>query len=729
MNSRRTTINAFAGLCVGAGVFAPVGVAVSPSRPMAAFRDRMTHAGLTDPPPPHLPQASATSALDIFAKHGGAANEAPTLAYASPDAGTGSELPPDGEPIQPQGILPEAATARDAIAAYRKGDFALAEGLSQAVDDPVARVAVEWAALRLQPQAAGLSRFNRFVADHPEWPAAGILRRRSEEILWSDKKSPDVVEAFFAGRAPETPLGKLTLARSLIARGKIDAGAVLAREVWRESDLSGSLEVAVLRDFGDYFTWDDHKKRSDRLAYKDNSGGAMRAANLAGPDVLALAKARETANDKLVAALPADLRKDPSLLFGRISKLVKDKKFVEAAHLMLTAPRDPEALVSPDDWWAQRRQIARKLVDLGEPKLAYQISAEHSAVSRESRIEAEFQTGWTALRFLADPARADIHFAKAATYAETPISNARAAYWRGRAAEAAGDSAAATRFFEAASANPTTFYGQLALAKVGHDTLPLRKPAHVATGDERSEAVRAVEFLESIDARDLAGTLAIEMARNSNDEAQLAALGETLVNARDARLALNVGKLASQRGFMLDDVAFPTFGVPRYEAIAGSAPAPIVYAIARQESAFDAKAVSSAGAKGLMQMMSATARRTAEHKGIAYDEGRLLSDPAFNAMLGAAHLGELAVEHRGSLILSFAAYNAGGGRVKEWIKAHGDPRDASVDPVDWIELIPIAETRNYVQRVAENLEVYRARLSQKPKLAIEATLREGAGKL
>ena len=651
------------------------------------------------------------------------------LAYANIDALKNGDAPLEPSPIeQPVGVVAPAGVS-EALAAYRSGDLAAGDATAGNVDDPIARLALEWAALRLQPRLAGLDRLNRFVDQHRDWPSVDALRRRAEEILWADKKSSEAIEAFFASSPPATPLGKLALARARMARGAPDAAAVLAREVWRDADLSPALETQILKEFGDYLSWADHKRRSDRLSYKDNAGAAeMRAAGLAGPDVLALAKARENLNEKLVATLPPEFRDDPTMIFARVQKLNRDGRVADAARLMLSAPRDPEVLVSPDDWWTERRQIARKLIDLGSPKLAYQLCAEHSAQARDQRIDAEFHAGWIALRFLADPARAADHFAKAAEWAETPMSFARIAYWRARAAEAAEDEEAATRHFEQAASRPTTFYGQLALARLGRSDLTMRMPARVAVGDERGEAVRVVELLESLDARDIAAPLATDMARVEADESRIAALGETLVAARDARLALTVGKLASQRGLALDEFAFPVFGIPRYEAMAGSAPRALVYAIARQESAFDSKAISSAGARGLMQMMPATARRTAQHKGLAYDEARLLNDPAFNAMLGAAHLGELTVEHPGSLILAFAAYNAGGKRVKEWIAAHGDPRDPAVDPVDWIELIPIAETRNYVQRIAENLEVYRQRIGGATKLAIEATLRAGDGK-
>jgi soluble lytic murein transglycosylase len=250
----------------------------------------------------------------------------------------------------------------------------------------------------------------------------------------------------------------------------------------------------------------------------------------------------------------------------------------------------------------------------------------------------------------------------------------------------------------------------------------------MAQGDARNDAVRGAELLFAADAKDLASSLAFDAARHLTDEAQLASLAQVVTAARNPRATLIVGKLASQRGYALDEVAFPTFGVPMFEPLARSAPLQVVYAIARQESAFQAQASSSAGAKGLMQMLPSTARRTAKNAGVPFDEGRLVSDAAFNAQLGAAHLGELLGEQRGSLILTFAAYNAGGRRVKEWIAAYGDPRDASVDPIDWVERIPFTETRNYVQRVVENLEMYRARFGQRGGFDIVRTLRTADAK-
>ncbi len=674
--------------------------------------------------------AASNTAIDTTSR---VSAEKPTpldarLAYAKMDSLKGVDSDATLPPSQPTLAIPPTGVA-EAIAFYRSGDIASGDVAAQQVDDPLAQITLEWAALRLQPGATGIQRIARFLASHPDWPDAGALRQRAEELLWTTKRSPDEVAAFLNGRDPETPPGWLAQARSLMARGEVDKAAGIASRIWREADLYPAYETTVLKEFGDFLTWTDHKYRSDRFFYKDNTSASLRAASLAGPDVEALAHARENAAEKPLGALTPELKNDPTAIYAQIQKLIRDNHIPEAANLMNAAPRDATALINSDEWWSLRRQLARKLLDIGDAKTAYQISAEHSAVANDLRIEAEFHAGWIALRFLANPALAETHFAKAAPLANTPISIARIAYWRGRAAEAAGGRQAANEFYEAAGRHSTAFYGQLALSRLGRDRLPIRLPSRVATSEERDPTIRAVALLESINARDLATPLALNFIRANADEAQIAALGAVLMEARDARLALGAGKLASQRGFPLDELAYPTFGVPNFEPLTGSAPKALVYAIARQESAFDSRAISSAGARGLMQMMPATARRTASHKSLEYNEARLIDDPAFNAKLGAAHLGELATEQRGSNILMFAAYNAGGRRVKEWIAAHGDPRNPAVDPVDWIELIPIAETRNYVQRIAENLEIYRALLDGATKLAIEATLREPPARL
>jgi len=437
----------------------------------------------------------------------------------------------------------------------------------------------------------------------------------------------------------------------------------------------------------------------------------------------------DEASDKLMAAVTPALQKDPLYLLSQAQKLRRAGDLGAALKVMAEAPRDRTALVDPDEWWTERRVLARKLLDAKRPEDAYKLCAEHSASGREHSIEAEFHAGWIALRFLNDPARAAAHFDHAAHRAETPISRARIAYWQGRTAEAAGDRDKARSSYMAASKDQTVYYGQLAKARLGETLTDVRKPRQIAKGDARAAATRVAEMLVALGENDMAATLATEAVKTMTDEAQIAALADVAARAGDARVTLAIGKTAIQRGHTLDEAAYPTFGIPAFEPALNSAPMAVIYAIARQESAFAPRALSPAGAKGLMQMMDATAKRTAQQIGVAFDKARLIEDPAFNALLGAAHLGQLLNDFRGSYILTFVAYNAGPRRVREWIEAYGDPRDPAVDPVDWVERIPFTETRNYVQRVTENLEIYRLRFGDDRPFAIRTDLRGAEARL
>jgi soluble lytic murein transglycosylase len=605
----------------------------------------------------------------------------------------------------------------EVIAFYKAGDLARGDRVAMITKDKTVRTALEWIALRSFSRETGFERLQAFMQAHPAWPALDWLKKRSEEALFGDHKSSALVKTFFSAADPETPAGKLALARVLTDDGKTSEAASLVRAVWREADLSPQLEAKVKTEFNTYLGRADHKFRADRLLYKEQIAAAFRAAALAGPDVLALAKARTAVinggrSDKLLAAVPLALRTDPGFLFAQIHKLRHANKIRAATDIMLAAPRDLSRLIAGDEWWIERRLLARKLLDQNDAMIAYRLCAEHSAVSHEKRIEAEFHAGWIALRFLNDPTRAAAHFDAIAKLAETPMSRARAAYWQGRTAEAsvASDAETAARtFYEQAAVHQTTYYGQLARAKLGLTTLPIRSISNEAKGEDREDAIKVIELLYLAGEKDLAAPLVIEAARHLADETQVAALASLVAKQRDAHLSLNFGKIVSQRGMPIDELAFPNYGVPPFEPLQNSAVPSVVYSVARQESAFEPSAVSSAGAKGLMQMILSTAKRTAARAGVAFDTKRLLTDAAFNAQLAARHLGELMAEQKGSYILTFAAYNAGGKRVKEWIDAYGDPRKPGVDPIDWVERIPFTETRNYVQRVIENLSVYRMR--------------------
>ena len=751
-----------AGVTAGVGLAAPSGEA----RQDGAIAAAAIKEGAVAATSPVLPAASpATAPASPPAAEGDAkaaadrgetaADKAMPLrasAYASADPDVPLAFPaPDVAATPPAPIpeMPDPARAarsgdtdvtllRQAIDLYRKGKVSDADRLRDGFQDPAARALLEWVAIRAGA-GIGFERVVGFTRANPDWPAGPMLRRRAEETLLSERKSPAVVRAFFATSKPASAPGRFALALAFKADGLDADAAAMVRELWREDSFGRSLETKVLDAFPGLLTRIDHRYRMERALLKEDWESAGRAAGYAGGGYASLVRARRAVEDKssaapsALAAVPPSLRSDSSYLLSRAQYLRRADKPAEAAAILAAAPTNPEVLVDPDEWWVERRIVARKLLDLGDAKTAYIVAAGHSARSTEKRIEAEFHAGWIALRFAADPAAASRHFDRALAVAETPISIARANYWRGRAAEAAGAPDEAKAFYEKAALQPIAYYGQLARARLGQKDLPLRSPAELDSAARKAFdgrlCVRALRLLGEASLKELALPLYIDTAQRLAQQAgELQALGDLAVEMKDARALVAIGKLAVQRGLPLDAHAYPTIGIPAYEAFSAVplVERAMVFAIARQESQFDPRAQSGVGARGLMQMMPATAQRTARRVAASYDQDRLTSDPAYNARLGQAHLGELMEDWKGSYILAFASYNAGGGNVKKWIDAYGDPRKGDVDPVDWVERIPFTETRNYVQRVMENLQVYRNRLDAKSALLIDGDLHRGA---
>ena len=603
--------------------------------------------------------------------------------------------------------------------AYRGGDWTEALILKSKLSDPAAVALTEWFAIRAAIPV-GWGRLTAFIRDYPDWPATTLLRRRMEEALLAERRPADEVRAFFANQAPLTGSGRIALAFALKAEGLDTQANEQIRQVWREDTFADGLENRILERFPGVLKEADHRFRMERYLLKENWSGATRAAGFAGREYATLVRARmglyrgKKAAEKAFAEVPASLRKDASYIFSRALDLRRNKQYVEAAKVLSEAPRDAESLVDGDEWWAERRLITRELLDRNDPKAAYEVASRHGAESPAQQIEAEFHSGWIALRFLNDPASASRHFATIAQTGSTPISKSRVAYWQGRAAEAGGQHEEAEKFFALAAETPTTFYGQLATSKLAQP-VALRQveplPATERAAFQARMPVRALKLLAQTAEPELLLGLYNDLAQTLDNPGELDALASLAAGQQNPRAVLLVGKVASQRGFPLDLHAYPLAAIPDFSPVGDEVEPAMVYAIARQESAFNPRAVSTAGARGLMQLMPATAKRTAQRFGVGFDLNRLVEDPAYNAKLGSAHLGELMEDWKGSHILAFASYNAGGGNVKKWINAYGDPRQPGIDLVDWIERIPFYETRNYVQRVMENLTVYRERLT------------------
>lgn len=676
--------------------------------------------------PALVPSAfAATSSSDSKPTPKPAAKSTSSSKPSSSKSDSKTQAKPAAKPSAPAAapvpaLSGELGTLRNAITLAKNGKGSEAMAAASALDDPVARNLVTWLVIRGAPNDLGFERIAQFLKEKPYWPTQSTLRRKAEAVLYAEKPSAATVRAFFGDQAPLTGPGKIALARVLSASGDRATVAALVRDAYRTDDLSDSSESAILTEFGPLITRADHKARADKFSYKPDPERAMRAAQRAGSDVVALTRARlaiekqDPNGASLLAQVPMTLSNDAAYLFAKSMVSRRAGRNEEAAQALLAAPNSAEAQVDTDEWWIERRLVSRELLDQGNARLAYKVAADAAPPSANNyRAEQAFTAGWIALRFLNEPRLAAQHFARIDHQQDHPITLSRAAYWQGRAAEAMGDTGTARGRYEAAARFSTTFYGQAARARLGLPQVALRRepdPSSQAKANfDRIEVVRALKLLYAVGDRDTPITIYYDMAWRMEDTTHLVLLAQLAQANGDARGALVVGKEGLAEGHPLDHAAFPTFGLPSYTPIGNPVDKAMIYAVARQESQFNPRTLSSAKAMGLMQVTPAAGREVAKQTGAPYNEARLMSDQSYNVQFGAAELGELVENYGGNPLLVFAAYNAGRGSVRKWFARYGDPRDKDVDPIDWVECIPFSETRNYVQRVMENYLVYRQR--------------------
>ncbi|HZS82685.1 MAG TPA: lytic transglycosylase domain-containing protein [Stellaceae bacterium] len=600
---------------------------------------------------------------------------------------------------------------RNAFAAARSGNWAAAAREAAQGKDPLPRKVLRWLEMKSGGNGIAFSEIAEFLDHNPDWPSQKRLRQRAEEELAG--VSDPVLRDWFKRFPPITPYGKLRQAELLMNSGQRAAALAEIRDVWINAELSGFDEKSILQRFPGVIRTEDNIKRLDRLVWDGLGEAARRVMPRVPQEYRLLADARlklaaaRPGVEGAVAKVPPQLQHDPGLEYDRLRWRRHKELWGAALEILLNPPKD---LVRPAAWWTERQAVARHLLADGKPALAYKIVVHHGLTEGPAHAEAEFFAGWLALRFLHDPHSAYDHFVALYNSVKLPISLARGAYWAGRAAEDLKEPKLAHDWFETAARHTTTYYGQLAAARLGETPRVLPEPK--ASPEElaqfrKRELVRVIEMLAEIGDDDHIASFAerlSDLAKVPVDHAMLAQLTDSIGRAD---LSIAVAKKAGYAGVPLINHGYPMRELPR----GGSeVERPLLLAMTRQESAFDRGAVSSAGARGLMQLMPATAKLVAKARQIPFSASRLLTDPHYNLTLGRAYVEDLLEKFNGSYVLSIAAYNAGPARVKEWMDDFGDPRAKNSDVVDWIESIPFSETRNYVQRVLENLQVYRMRL-------------------
>ncbi|HEY2481068.1 MAG TPA: transglycosylase SLT domain-containing protein, partial [Caulobacteraceae bacterium] len=472
--------------------------------------------------------------------------------------------------------------------------------------------------------------------------------------------------------------------------------------------------------------------REDMLLYGAHDSAALDLLRFLPTDQQALAQARMALRrgdpnaQTLIAALPAALQNAPGLIYERVIKLRDAGMSVAARQLISELPETlPDASAAERLW--KHGSLAIDALHEGDAAGAYAVAAHCGLTTGPNAAEAQFLAGWIALTRLKDPALADSHFAKVADAGASPLTQSRAYYWRGRAAEAQGDVVNAQLFYGQAAHFNTTFYGLLAAQRTGETRLSLGHDPQI-TSDERAEfealsAIKAMRYLAGIGAVDEFKVFAADLADilpSAVDEAMLTDLTRAY---GDQQAGMRVVRNAARRGFILPERGYPLVSAP---AVAGGAEPALVLGVTRQESSFDPRAHSGAGARGMMQLMPTTAEILARRLGLGYSTYEL-EDAQYNMRLGSAYLGQLVDQFSGSYVMAAAAYNAGPGRPVQWTAACGDPRSGGTDPLNFIECIPFSETRDYVMRVMEATQVYRARLGGgTAPLTLESDLRRGA---
>jgi soluble lytic murein transglycosylase len=602
-----------------------------------------------------------------------------------------------------------------ALDAARAGDWDDATALAHQTRNRIASDIVEW--VRLRDGAGTWSEYADFLDRNADWPGLAVLRRSAERLMPEDLE-PWRVTAFYYRRPPETGTGALRLADAYVARGEPRRAEAEIARAWRELSMSGD-EQKLFRAEWSGTIKPHHLARLDNALWQGWTREAEAMLPLVDPDWQALGKARlMTRRDAAglqaaIQAVPKRLRGDPGLSFERYLYRVEKGRWEEAEEYLLKASTSKSALGRPEMWMERRANLARQALRRGEVRSAYKLAAMSFGETGPDYADAEWLAGFIALTRMDDPERAIGHFRRFQEVVLTPISLGRAGYWLGLAHERAGDPDAAKAAYLEGARHQTSFYGQLAADRSGHGGdgrlagtgAPdwrkaefLHWPAVVAARffDAADDEARVSQFLRHAAERQPAGVRAA-MAQMAID------LGRPAIGIRIAKDAAAEGIVLPSQYYPLHPIAKQRWPVPTEFAMA----------IARQESELDPAAVSAAGARGLMQLMPATAQHMAEVVGTGYDPDKLTKDPKYNARLGTTYLARMLDRYDGSYVLASAAYNAGPGRVDEWIETFGDPRDREVDAVTWIETIPFTETRNYVMRVLEGLHVYRARLRGK----------------
>lgn len=651
---------------------------------------------------------------------------ATTVARAQPADPIGDLLispPPPGsdKPAARQSVLrplspdDQAQFAR-AIAAARRGDVSGARSAIGSLSDPVARKAAIWALVDTSAESLGFYEVDQARRELAGFPRASRRQGAAERLLESSGKAPGEIVAWFAGQEPSTAQGAMALAAAYRMLGRQDEAAALIRHWWRDKAFEADPQRTMLSRFGDVLTVDDHIRRADVLLYGAQGPAARDMVAMLPAEQQPLAAVRiayrgDSGNaTDLYGALTPEQQASPGVAFERAAYLRRKGLDSEASALLASFPKEVVTSEQGDRIWDERKRLVLTAIRNADWRGAYQAAANSGLREGADATEAEFYAGWMALSHLNDPQAAGRHFAAIERLGVSPITRGRAFYWEGRAAEARGDRTAAAAFYRQGAQYITTFYGQLSAEKIGLSLVLPKDPTPTSEDRARFEsqpAVQAMRMFADQGYRDLFRVFALSLDDTVPTATDAALLVDVIREFGDQDTSMKAVRAAAQRGLVLAERGYPYRSAP---SVAGAPEPALVLGITRQESGFDPMVRSGADARGMMQLLPDTAKVVARKIGLPFSPGRLY-EADYNMQLGSAYLGQIVDRFSGSYVMGAAGYNAGPGRPMQWTSLCGDPRGGTTDPLDFIECIPFSETRNYVMRVLENMQVYRAKMA------------------
>ena len=584
---------------------------------------------------------------------------------------------------------------------------------------------IQWQHLLTTGNRASFYDYKEFIERNKNYPRIGRIKYLAEHKMSTQILSPKDIINWFENRKPLSGFGKMVLGESLILTGNNSEGIKLIKEGWITADLSKSDLKFFRKKYKKYLSSDDYIKRADYLAWENKYWDLRRMLRYLPKDYRLLYTARQLLMrksygvDSAISKVPQKLKNDPGLNYDRLKWRRKRGRLESSLEILLNIDNTKEYMVRPEKWWTERSIIARSLIYKKKYETAYKITSKHAMSQGPEFAEAEWMSGWIAFSFLKDPLLAEEHFKRFYENVGYPISLARGAYWLGRTYEKMGNRELSEKWYKEGAKYLTTYYGQLSHLKVYPNQKfalynPMQVDIKISENFYRKKLVAIVHLLDDLKKEKYAKYILRFLANENINEGSeiLAAKLATDISRFD--FAIQISKIASYEKRFHHKYNYPIIGVPK-NVKGRKIPDPaFILSIIRQESEFDTSAHSSAGAKGLMQLMTYTARIVAKQAKIPYSKKKLTKNPKYNINLGSFYLAGLLLEYDGSYPFSIAAYNAGPKRVKYWNKINKNPQKGNIDYVDWIELIKFKETRNYVQRVLENFNVYRFILEQKP---------------